>query len=53
MSASAISDIPSVKNISDDVIIYGVNVQEHDKACFQELNRILHKNKCEFYIPRI
>ena len=30
--ASAISDIPNVKNISDDVIIYGVNVQEHDKA---------------------
>ena len=42
--ASAISDIPNVKIISDDVIIYGVNVQEHGKALhavltrFQELN---------------
>ena len=50
--ASAISDIPNVKNISDDVIIYGVNVQEQDKALhavwgrFQELNLTLHKNRC-------
>ena len=32
MIASGISDIPNVKNIRDDVIIYGVNVQENDKA---------------------
>ena len=30
--ASAISDIPSVKNISDDVIIYGANRKEHNKT---------------------
>ena len=30
--ASAISDIPSVKNISDDVIIFGANRKEHDKT---------------------
>ena len=30
--ASGISDIPNVKSIRDDVIIYGVNVQENDKA---------------------
>ena len=59
MIASAISDIPNVKNISDDVIIYGVNVQEHDKALhavltrFQELNLALRKDKCQFYMPRI
>ena len=29
---SAISDIPNVKNISDDFIIFRVNVQEHDEA---------------------
>ena len=55
---SSISDIPNVKNTSDDVIIYGVNVQEHDKALhavltrFQELNRTLRKDKCQFYMPR-
>ena len=47
--ASAIGDIPNVKNISDDVIIYGVNMQEHEKALhtvlarFQELNLTLRK----------
>ena len=57
--ASAISDIPNVKNISDDVIIYGVTVQEHDKAphavltCFQKLNLALRKDKCQFYMPWI
>ena len=57
--ASAISDIPNVKNISDDVIIYKLNVQEHDKALhavltrFQELNLTLRKDKCQFYMPRI
>ena len=56
--ASAISEIPNVKNINDDVIIYGVNVQEHDKALhavltrFQELNLTLRKDKCQFYMPR-
>ena len=30
--ASGISDIPDVKSICDDVIIYGVNVQENDEA---------------------
>ena len=54
---SAISDIPNVKNINDDVIIYGVNVQEHDQALhavltrFQELNLTLRKDKCQFHMP--
>ena len=57
--ASATGDIPNVKNISDDVIIYGVNRQEHDKALhavlarFQELNLNLRTDKCQFYMPRI
>ena len=57
MIVSAISDIPNVKNISDDAIICGVNTQEHDQAPmltrFQELNFTLRKDKCQFYMPRI
>jgi len=47
--ATAISDIPNVKNISNDVIIYGVNMEEHDKTLhavlthFKELNLTLKK----------
>ena len=57
--ATAISDIPNVKNISDDVIIYGVNTEDHDKTLhavltrFKELNLTLKKEKCQFYMPRI
>ena len=57
--ATAISDIPNVKNISDDVIIYGVNTEEHDKTLhavltrFEDLNLTLKKEKCQFYMPRI
>jgi len=57
--ATAISDIPNVKKISDDVIIYGVNTGEHDKtlhavlARFKDFNLTLKKEKCQFYMPRI
>ena len=57
--ATAISVIPNAKNISDDVIIYGVNTEEHDKTLhavltrFKELNLTLKKEKCQFYMPRI
>ena len=57
--AASISDIPNVKNISDDVIIYGVNTVEHDKTLhavltrFKDLNLTLKKEKCQFYMPRI
>ena len=57
--ATAISDIPNVKNISDDVIIYGVNTEEHDKTLhavltrFKELNLTLKKEKHQFYMARI
>ena len=57
MIATAINDIPSVKNISYDVIIYGVNTEEHDKTLhaalthFKELNSTLKKEKCQFYMP--
>ena len=57
--ATAISDIPNVKNISNDVIIYGVNTEEHDKILhavltrFKELNLTLEKEKCQFFKPHI
>ena len=57
--ATAISDIPNAKNISNDVIIYGVNTEEHDKTLHavltrcKELNLTLKKEKCQFYMPRI
>ena len=55
--ATAISDIPNAKNISDDVIIYGVNTEEHDKTLHAVLTRFkeltLKKEKCQFYMPRI
>ena len=47
--ATAVSDIPFVNNINDDVIIYGVNTEEHDKTLhavltrFKELNLTLKK----------
>ena len=53
------SSITDIRNISNDVIIYGVNVQEHDKALhavltrFQELNLTLCKHKCQIYLPQI
>ena len=56
---TAISDIPNVKNSSDDIIIYGVNTVEHDKTLhavltrFKELNLTLKKEKCQFYMPCI
>ena len=57
--ATAISDIPNVKNISDDVTIHGFNTEEHDKTLhavltrFKELSLTLKKEKCQFYMPCI
>ncbi|KAK3731913.1 hypothetical protein QZH41_016958, partial [Actinostola sp. cb2023] len=57
--ATAIRDIPNVKIISDDIIIYDVNTEQHDKTLhavlnrLQELNLTLKKEKCKFYMPRI
>ena len=57
--ATAIGDIQNCKNISDDIIVYGKNTVEHDKAlqkllkrCF-ELGLTLNRQKCEFYTPRV
>ena len=52
---TAIGDIPSVKNISDDVIIDEVNTEEHHNGfhtvltCFEELNLTLKNEKRQIY----
>ena len=40
MIQTAISDLPNCKNISDDIIIYGKNRQEHDVAQHKLLQRL-------------
>lgn len=51
---SALAGIPGVCNIADDIIVFGVNRQEHDKAlndCLQRLSDkglTLHASKCKF-----
>ena len=57
--ASGISDIPIVKHIRDDVIIYGLNVQENGKALHSVLTRsqglkiTFRENYCLFYMAQI
>ena len=57
--ASAIDDIPNVKNISDDIIVYGKDMASHnvplDKLLkrFESLNLTLNKKKCEFHMNSI
>ena len=52
---SVIKGIPGSKNISDDIIIHGVNREEHDKSLrgvlqrLREYNLTLNSSKCEFY----
>ena len=52
MIATAIRDIPNAKKIRDDIIVYGMNTEEHDKAIHKVLNRpkefnlTLKKAKC-------
>ncbi|CAC5426706.1 unnamed protein product [Mytilus coruscus] len=51
---NVISGIPGVKNISDDIIIYGKSQAEHDKALDATFKRLLENGltlnleKCEF-----
>ena len=57
--STAIGDISNTKNISDDIIVYGKNVQEHDQALHKllkrlsDLNLTLNKKKCQFYTSSI
>ena len=51
---TALEGIPGVCNIADDIIVFGVNRQEHDKALSQCLQRLsekgltLNASKCKF-----
>ena len=42
--AIAVSDIPNVKRISDDLIVLGKNKGEHDTALHKLLNRLVEYN---------
>lgn len=49
-----ISNITGVINVSDDILIFGKNQQEHNKALYEVLNRLskhgltINANKCQF-----
>ena len=55
----ALKGIANVKNIADDIIIYGQTRAEHDKALSDCLQRLKHKNltvnrdKCKFLQPEL
>ena len=54
-----IVDIPGVRNVSDDIVVYGRNQNEHDAALDQTLRRLhesgltVNLTKCEFNKPSI
>lgn len=57
--STAIGDIPNIKNISDNILEYGKDVEEHDRALYKllqrcmDLNLTLNKGKCEFYTSEV
>ncbi|XP_062571293.1 uncharacterized protein K02A2.6-like [Saccostrea cucullata] len=54
-----IQDIPGARNISDDIVIFGTDLQQHDRALQKVLQRLsdsgltLNQKKCEFRTKRI
>ena len=52
---TALTDLKGVLNMSDDILIYGKNAEDHEKnldACLQclcEKNLTLNSDKCQFY----
>ena len=57
--ATAISDLKGVKNISDDIIVYGCDEKSHDEALrailkrLSDLNLTVNKGKCLFKVSGI
>ena len=51
--------LQGVKNMSDDILIWGKNAEEHDKNLesvfqrLQEKNLTLNKGKCQFHLDKI
>ncbi|XP_072018807.1 uncharacterized protein [Amphiura filiformis] len=56
---SALGGLDGVLNMSDDILVYGCNQQEHDarlEACLQRIsdrNLTLNRNKCQFSVRTI
>jgi hypothetical protein len=56
---SVIEDIPGAKNVSNDIIIFGRNQVEHDKALHTTLERLwksgltINPKKCHFNCPEV
>ena len=54
-----IADIPGAKNTSDDIVVYGKDQGDHDRALDQTLQRLhqsgltINPQKCEFNKPSI
>ena len=57
--AQCLRDIPGVLNISDDILIYGKTIAEHDHSLHAVFNRLeslgltLNKDKCLLYQDKI
>ena len=52
---TVIADVPGTKNVSDDIIIYGKMLADHDRSLhhllktLQEAGLTINKTKCEFH----
>ena len=55
----ALQGIPGVRNISDDIIVFGKTRADHDRSLDQTLQRLcdrgltLNKDKCLFSVPEL
>ena len=56
---TVLEGIKGAKNISDDIIVYGRDEEEHDRAPVETLKKLHHsgltinRNKCEFKVRKI
>ena len=54
-----ISDIPGIRNLSDDIIVFGKTQAEHDSSLQATLKRLeergakLNKGKCKFSVHKL
>ena len=57
--ATVLQDIPGVRNLSDDIIVFGSNQQEHDTNLKKTLQRLqdvgarLNRQKCILSVPEL
>ena len=56
---TVITDVPGTKNVSDDIIIYGKTLADHDRSLHHLLKTLseagltINKTKCEFHKKEI